>query len=162
MSLSTRDVSLAGLDGLSGVDSLCLFVGEDERPLRGAAGFADWRLCGGLSKILRRGLFAGASGDKLLLPAQGRLPVGRIFALGIGTTRGLTGAKLAGVLSEAAETLRRAGATSAALEIPGAGTIPEEDRTAAFRSAFLAHFPKDRVTLLAERSLARGLEAPPS
>ena len=50
------------------------FAGE--RPLRGAAGRLDWRLCGHLSEMLRRNAFDGAEGDLILVPtgASARAP----------------------------------------------------------------------------------------
>ena len=65
---------LDALDALTGVEALCCFVTEDERPLGGASGFLDWRLCGELSKILASGYFVGAPGDKLLLPSEDEPP----------------------------------------------------------------------------------------
>ncbi|MDH3842567.1 MAG: hypothetical protein OES69_01410, partial [Myxococcales bacterium] len=37
---------------------------EDERPLRGAAGLIDWRLCGALSRRLAGGDLRGSFGEK--------------------------------------------------------------------------------------------------
>jgi hypothetical protein len=59
-----------------------LFVGP-ERPLRGAAGLADWRLCGALSRVIQGGLFEGKGGEVLLVPSAGRFPAPRIFCLGL-------------------------------------------------------------------------------
>lgn len=75
--------SLLGLDELS-ADTLVLCVTEEQRPLRGAAGFADWRLCGRLSRLLETGALSGAPTEKLLLPSQGRLPTPRVVVLGWG------------------------------------------------------------------------------
>jgi hypothetical protein len=57
---------------------------EGERPLRGSAGRADWRLCGALSELLARGRLAGARGEALLVTCEGALRVPRIVALGLG------------------------------------------------------------------------------
>jgi hypothetical protein len=61
------------------------FCFEDDRPLRGPAGRADWRLCGDLSR------FVAGSGDgplarALLLPTGGRLRAGRFLLLGLGAS----------------------------------------------------------------------------
>ena len=53
---------LDSLDALTGIEAVCCFVVEDERPLSGAPGFLDWRLCGSLSRILHEGRFVGAAG----------------------------------------------------------------------------------------------------
>ncbi|HEY1333477.1 MAG TPA: peptidase M17, partial [Myxococcaceae bacterium] len=56
--VTTVPLTLDALDPLP-VDTVCLFVSEDERPLGGAAGFVDWRLCGQLSRLLVDGFFKG-------------------------------------------------------------------------------------------------------
>src|SRR5215470_19549483 len=82
-SVHTVPLTLDALDPLP-VDTLCLFVSEDERPLGGAAGFADWRLCGQLSRLLVDGFFRGTRGESLLLPSAGRMGPGRVVILGVG------------------------------------------------------------------------------
>jgi hypothetical protein len=47
-------------------DVLAVPVWSDLRPLRGAAGLLDWRLCGRLSQLLREGRLCGALGNRLL------------------------------------------------------------------------------------------------
>ncbi len=62
---------------------------EDERPLRGAAGLCDWRLCGRLSRLLgadREARLRGALGERLLLPTGPRLPWRRLLLYGLGPT----------------------------------------------------------------------------
>ncbi|HEX5660360.1 MAG TPA: M17 family peptidase N-terminal domain-containing protein [Polyangiales bacterium] len=60
-------------------------VFSDERPLRGAAGLADWRLCGRLSDLLVRGQLRGEFDDALLMPPpERRLVLERILCLGAG------------------------------------------------------------------------------
>lgn len=86
LTLTVHPLSLAGLDTL-GAKDLLLFVGEDERPLRGLTGLADWRLCGALTDMVRRSLFSGAPGETLLTVAGDRLPVERIFVVGLGKER---------------------------------------------------------------------------
>jgi hypothetical protein len=56
----------------------------DERPLRGDAGRADWRLLGMLSELLRAGRLRGAAGEALLVPTLGRLLAPRLLLLGLG------------------------------------------------------------------------------
>lgn len=64
--------------------SLLLTFFSDERPLRGAAGLADWRLCGRLSRLIKRDKLSGKPGEKLLLPPGRRLPFARILLFGLG------------------------------------------------------------------------------
>jgi Cytosol aminopeptidase family, N-terminal domain len=57
---------------------------RDDRPLRGGAARADWRLCGRLSELVRDGHLTGACGEALLLPSFGRLGAPRLLILGLG------------------------------------------------------------------------------
>jgi len=152
--VTTHEVGFEPLDLLPGLDSLCVFVGEDERPLRGAAGFLDWRLAGSLSRVLVSGLFTGQAGDALLLSTLGRIAIPRAFAIGVGPGA-LTGDMLSSSLKMAAQVLDRARAESVALELPGAGVLPEQLRAQALREAFLPSFTGSRVAVLGEKGLAK-------
>lgn len=106
--LRTHELSLHGLDTL-GARDLLLLVGPRERPLQGLAGLVDWRLLGGLSRLLRRGLFEGRSSESLLTLGRPRLPAQRIFLYGLG----LEGAEEA--LPRALAMVGRAGAEEVAM-----------------------------------------------
>ena len=147
------------LDDPQGVDALCLFIPEDERPLRGAAGWADWRLCGALSRLLQGGFFTGKSEDQLLLPSEGRVAFSRIFAVGLGKRTALDPASLSVALQHAASMLSLAKVRSVALEIPGAGQLEEAARAAAFTAKFLPAYQGEKVLLMAEKSLAQKIAA---
>jgi Cytosol aminopeptidase family, N-terminal domain len=148
--VSTVPLTLDALDPLK-VDTLCLFVPQDERPLGGAAGFVDWRLCGQLSRLLVDGFFQGTRGESLLLPSSGRIGAPRLVVLGIGPGgEALHGGVLRSALSQAADVLNRARVDSVALELPGRGAMPSQERTSAFEEAFVPAFRGARVTLLSE------------
>lgn len=120
MRLSLDETGLAALDALRGIDALCLFIPEDERPLRGLAGFVDWRLCGSLSKILRLERYTGALGDPLLFPIFRGLSVRRAFCFGLGPQCAFQAEDMLGsLLQKAMSVLGRAGCQSCALELPG-------------------------------------------
>ncbi len=122
MSVTTYDIGFEGLDALAGVDALCLFVAEDDRPLPGTAGYVDWRLCGALSRVLKKGFFTGVKDDWLLLPSDGRLPFPRVFAVGLGRREGPgRGQALGQALASAAQVLTKAKVESVALELPSGG-----------------------------------------
>lgn len=154
-SVSTHDIGLDALDELKDVDALCLFVGEDERPLRGAAGYVDWRLCGGLSRVIKNGFFVGAAQDWLLLPSNGRIGPARIFVVGVGKRSALTADGIGKALNLAARTLTRAKVESVAFEIPVGQGVEENVRAGILQSQFLPEFKGRKVALLADKTLAR-------
>ncbi|HYV47958.1 MAG TPA: M17 family peptidase N-terminal domain-containing protein [Myxococcaceae bacterium] len=153
--VTTHEVGFEPLDSLPGVDSLCVFVGEDERPLRGAAGFLDWRLGGALSRVLVSGFFVGAPADTLLLPTGGRIAIPRVFAIGVGRWQTLTEEGLAAAMKTAAQVLDRARAQSVALELPGAGVLQDSARAQALKGSFLPAFAGARVAVLGEKGLGK-------
>ncbi len=55
-----------------------------ERPLRGSAGRADWRLCGNLSSLLAAGRLTGVPGEAVLLSTFGGLRTPLLLVLGVG------------------------------------------------------------------------------
>ena len=158
MTLTTHELNLEALDAMTGVDTLCLFVAEDERPLQGLSGFIDWRLCGGLSRVLQAKFFTGAADDQLLFPVAGRLPMTRLFAVGLGkSSKHLDSAALASALTAAGKMLSRAKIAAVAIEVPGTGSISDEARAAAFTGQFMPAFEGDRVAVLADRGLRQSL-----
>ncbi|WNG46316.1 peptidase M17 [Archangium minus] len=157
MNVAAYDIGLEGLDSLEGVDALCLFVGEDDRPLPGSAGYVDWRLCGSLSRVLQSGFFVGAREDSLLLPSDGRFPVPRIFVIGLGQRRGMDASSLGEALANAGQVLAKAKVEAVALEIPGVGALDEGTRASALTERFLPAFKGKKVAVLADKELARRL-----
>jgi len=101
-----------------GGDVLVVPVWSDVRPLRGAAGLLDWRLCGRLSQMLREGRFSGTPGEKLLL-ATGRIPWQRVLALGVGESVAFDNDAFRSAIDCAIEALRKLGASSLAIALPG-------------------------------------------
>jgi hypothetical protein len=81
LAIEVAELGLSALDGLD-VDALAVFVGP-ERPLQGFAGYADWRLCGAISRAIRTGLFEAGRDEALLLPSGGRVAPGRVFCFGV-------------------------------------------------------------------------------
>jgi hypothetical protein len=79
--IETVELGLPALDALD-VDALAVFIGP-ERPLQDLAGYADWRLCGLLSRAIRDGGYRPENGEALLLPSGGRIAVPRIFCFGL-------------------------------------------------------------------------------
>jgi hypothetical protein len=153
--LEVADLSLATLDALD-VDALVVLVGP-ERPLQGLAGLVDWRLCGALTRALTGGLYAGAPGEALLVPTAGRLPAGRVVAIGLPARLGA--AEFAAAARHACEVLQKAGSVAFAVALP-----PVEGAAAAAVARLWleagAAAPQARQVLLGEvRTLLADLEA---
>ena len=155
LEITTHELGFDPLDSLPGLDSLCVFVGEDERPLRGAAGFLDWRMSGSFSRVLVSGFFVGTPGDTLLIPTNGQIAIPRVFAIGLGRAQGLTEEALAAALRTAAQVLGKARAQAVALELPGAGVLQDSARAQALKTAFLPAFTGARVAVLGEKGLGK-------
>jgi hypothetical protein len=111
---------------------------SDERPLRGGAGRADWRLCGALSRWVQRGVLHGAAGEAALAPSGGGIAAPRVMALGLG--RRVT-FDAEGVAAFAREALRRARALRAsnlALGWPERIRLPAAEQVAALLAGLAA------------------------
>jgi hypothetical protein len=100
-------------------DCLVLPVFKDDRPLRGAAGLADWRLCGRLSRLLRSNRATGEAGEALLLPPGRRLPFSRILWFGLGDARGYSDERFRRDLSWILDVVDKAGIEDWAFQAPG-------------------------------------------
>ncbi len=151
--------SLEALDALAGYEALCLVVTEDERPLSGAAGLLDWRLCGALSRLLRQGFFNGAPGERLLTPTDGRVPPGKLFAVGVGRTGAVTALGLEHALGQAVEMLKKAQVDSVVLALPRLPGLELATCADVVRRAFFQGFAGAHVGLFAEKPLRSKLDA---
>ena len=95
---------------------------EDERPLRGAAGLCDWRLCGRLSRLLRSKRASGARGETVLMPPGRRLGFGRLLLFGLGPSRDYDEARYRADVRWMRKVAADAGLTEYAIEPPGRAT----------------------------------------
>ncbi len=156
MRLSFADASLAALDALTGLEAVALLVFEDERPLRSLAGFADWRLCGALSRILIGGRFTGERGDALLFPALSRFPGDRVFCFGGGHKAEFGRLGFATAVRGMAKAISLAGAKAFVTELPAVEGLDELERAKIFLAEGAAHFGGERIALCGDaRALAR-------
>ncbi len=95
-----------------------------DRPLRGAAGRADWRLCGRLSRLIASGRVEGHAGEAVLLPGGGGLRAPLLLALGRGPSASLGPAAAAAFARDAVGRGLGLRAATLALALPG-GELPE-------------------------------------
>jgi hypothetical protein len=118
MPISILPLDLARWDE-SARDVLVLPVFTDDRPLRGAAGLADWRLCGRLSGLLKNERATAKAGETMLLPPGRRLRFKRVLWFGLGDAKGYSDERFRKDLGWIAGVVRNAGASDWALQAPG-------------------------------------------
>lgn len=118
MALSVLPLDLARWDEAAR-DCLVLPVFRDDRPLRGAAGLADWRLCGRLSRLLKASKATADAGETLLLPPGRRLKFKRVMWFGLGDAKGYTDDRFRKDLGWIRSVVKDAGATDWAMQAPG-------------------------------------------
>ncbi len=131
-----------------GPGALVLSFFTDERPLHGAAGLADWRLYGQLSRLILAGRCDGASGESLMMPAGPRLPFERIFLFGLGSGTRLNDEAFSKHASVMRSALRRAGSKNYSVQAPGRATGLIAARRAAELWLEQADDSDERVTLI--------------
>lgn len=111
MDLRFVPLDLTRIDQLR-LEAVFLPFFEDERPLRGAAGLLDWRLCGALSQMLQSGRCRGVEGEVTMLLGRTRLPFEKVLLVGEGPWDHFgpdTAARVAARVLEAAKGLRLKG-----------------------------------------------------
>jgi hypothetical protein len=99
-------------------DALCVSVWSDVRPLRGAAGLLDWRMCGRLSALVAAGKVTGADGEQTLFPSANRLPWRLVLALGAGPRAEFSDKRLQATVRRALKAIKGLGARRLALALP--------------------------------------------
>lgn len=118
MALSVLPLDLARWDETAR-DCLVLPVFRDDRPLRGAAGLADWRLCGRLSRLIKSGRATGEAGESMMLPPGRRLRFKRVMWFGLGDAKGYTDDRFRKDLRWIRDVVKNAGVTDWAMQAPG-------------------------------------------
>lgn len=119
MPVSLLTIELSRWDQAPPGDALCVPVWTDVRPLSGAAGLLDWRMCGRLSTLLASGKVTGAEGEQTLFPSAHRLPWRLVLALGAGPRRDFSEKRFQACVRRAFDAVRGLGARRLALALPG-------------------------------------------
>ncbi|MFT3700348.1 MAG: M17 family peptidase N-terminal domain-containing protein [Kofleriaceae bacterium] len=118
MALSILPLDLARWDEAQR-DCLVLPVFKDDRPLRGAAGLADWRLCGRLSRFLVANRATSEQGETMMMPPGRRLRFNRIMWFGLGEAKGYTDDRFRQDLAWILGVVTKAGVNDWAIQLPG-------------------------------------------
>jgi hypothetical protein len=151
---------LASLDQLK-TETLCLPLFTDERPLRGAPGLVDWRLCGRISELLMSGKMRGEAGEAVLMPARPRLTPERLLWVGTGARAELDEARVRQFVREVMERLVKLRVRTAAVVLPGRS--PERVEPARAMEWFLEESSRfaehvDEMTLLDSHEAQRAMQ----
>jgi hypothetical protein len=117
--VSLLPVDLPHWDQARPGDVICVPVWSDVRPLRGAAGLLDWRLCGRLSSWLASGKVTGADGEQTLFPSGERLPWRLVLAMGAGARAELSDKRLRELVRRMLTAVRGLAVHRVALALPG-------------------------------------------
>jgi hypothetical protein len=158
VSVVVVEPSLASFDTLERAEAVCLLVAEDERPLRGAAGYLDWRLCGALSRVLKDNFFTGRPDERLLMPTRGQVPAQRLFAVGLGPSRSVTALGLENALGATAQMLLKAQAKTVALALPHLPQFGDETMATLLTRGFVNAWPGE-LTVFGSKALGAKLAA---
>jgi hypothetical protein len=114
------------IDEATAPGALVLPLFSDERPLRGAAGLCDWRLCGRLSRLCAAGRVQGAFGETTLYPPSAggrrRLPFPKLVLFGLGPSERFDEPHARAAARRILDVVARLGITRCALAPPGRST----------------------------------------
>lgn len=97
---------------------------RDQRPLRGGAGVADWRLCGFVSRLLLASQAQGEVGEAVLATTHGRLRAERLLLMGLGPRARYGADAHAAAVEDAVRRLLDLGVASAVFDLPA--PLPQE------------------------------------
>jgi hypothetical protein len=118
VALSVLPLDLSRWDETSR-DCLVLPVFRDDRPLRGAAGLADWRLCGRLSRLIKANRATADAGESIMLPPGRRLRWKRVMWFGLGDAKGYSDERFRKDLGWIRDVVKGASVTDWTMQAPG-------------------------------------------
>ncbi|MBJ96212.1 MAG: hypothetical protein CMP23_17260 [Rickettsiales bacterium] len=133
---------------LEGIDGVVSPVYSDERPLKGLAGHADWRLNGFISRLLIEDRLVGDRGEWLLVHTQGRLPYTHLFLVGMGPRNAGSPEEVKEALRDVASKVALAGLHAFGInlsEVVGEA-LPPKEAMVFFLERLSAAYPDDDLS----------------
>jgi hypothetical protein len=123
---STLALEVGDAESLARVGAEVAVAGffRDQRPLRGGAGVADWRLCGFVSRLLLAARAQGEPGEAVLATTHGRLRAARLLLIGLGPRARFGAEAHAGAVEQAVRRLLDLGVATAVFDLPA--PLPQE------------------------------------
>jgi hypothetical protein len=150
--------SMGSLDALQ-AELVVLPFFSDERPLTGAAGLIDWRLCGSLSRKLMAGYLDGHFGEKGIVAAPTRLKAEGLLLVGLGPMGAFDADVAARACAVIATALNQSKVTTAAVALPGRSLdlVPALDAMQLWLSTDLDDETLEEVTIIERAEEHRAL-----
>ena len=65
-------------------EAVVLLFFQDERPLKGASGMVDWRMCGAISNMILSERISGEKGESILIAPSRKIKGKKILMIGLG------------------------------------------------------------------------------
>ncbi len=123
---------------------------SDERPLCGAAGLIDWRLCGALSRRLMAGYLDGSFGEKAMMTAPPKLKSEGLLLVGLGASTAFDTGVAERACALVVEALTDAKVSVAALALPGRsmGLLPALEAMQLWLTASPRHGELEEVSII--------------
>ncbi|MBW1810736.1 MAG: hypothetical protein JRJ19_11865 [Deltaproteobacteria bacterium] len=149
LQLELVPIELASLDNLS-VEAIVLAPFDDEKPLKGAAGFCDWRLNGRISDLLISGWYAAKSREVLMLDTCQRIGSERVVMFGQGKRITMDIVVFKRNVKRMLDALKKANLSSFAIELPQIrpGLDALDETVATLFDVLAEDYPEARVVLL--------------
>lgn len=108
-------------------DLIVVPIFNDLIPLKGEAGYLDWRLNGEISRLIKANKISGAFEEATLLYRKHKTACGAALLLGFGKTANLDSSKLATIYSYMAQTIKSMGKDRFALSLSIPSSIAIDD-----------------------------------
>jgi hypothetical protein len=133
----------------------------EERPLQGAFGLVDWRMCGLISRMIVRKRIDGSFKECILIPGRPRISVEKLFLIGLGHEDAFDESVLETISEYMLQTLAAVGVRTSAMVLPGRATdrIEPERAIEVFLQVAAAHEEHD-VVIVVEPEEAQQRMAP--
>lgn len=133
----------------------------EERPLKGAFGLLDWRLCGLLSRMMVRKRINGSFKECVLIPGRPRVGMEKLFLFGLGHEEAFDESVLQTISDYILQTFTAVGVRTSAMVLPGRASdrIEPERAIELFLQVAESHEEHD-VVIVVEPEAAQQRMAP--
>jgi hypothetical protein len=148
------------LDALQ-TDLIVLPFFSDERPLRGAAGLIDWRLCGTLSRQIMAGYLDGTFAEKGLIASPPKLKSEGLLLVGLGASAAFDARVSERACAVIANALTESRVANAALALPGRsmGLLPALQCMQLWLTVSLGHAEVEEISIIERAEEHRALDS---